>query len=69
MPLGISDRNNTIVAIVFLLRQRLGTAKRCQFSVISYFLVDVSSDDFSVLFQHLYKILIASLRPCCSKHI
>ena len=51
--------------LYFFCVTRLGTEKRCQFS---FFLVDASLDDFSVLFHHLYEILIVLLRPRCSKH-
>jgi len=43
--------------------------KDVNFLSFSYFLVDASLDVFSILFHHLYEILIASLRPWCSKYI
>jgi len=48
--------------------QDLEQQKDVNFLSFSYLLVAASLDNFSVLFHHLYEILILSLRPCCSKH-
>jgi len=40
--------------------------KDVNFLSFSYFLVDASLDVFSVMYYHLYEILIASLRPAAA---